>query len=69
MMFSRQVNLFFHIIFRRPPTLQDRVRDSDNDDFRDRDIDTTTLDNQHFQPRIFHYDHIEEVTSECFVIH
>ncbi|KAG6516752.1 hypothetical protein ZIOFF_027226 [Zingiber officinale] len=45
---------------RRPATLQDRVRDSDDDDFRDRDIDVTTLDNQHFQPRIYRYDHIEE---------
>ncbi|XP_042379708.1 serine/threonine-protein phosphatase 6 regulatory subunit 3-like isoform X2 [Zingiber officinale] len=44
----------------RPATLQDRVRDSDDDDFRDRDIDVTTLDNQHFQPRIYRYDHIEE---------
>jgi hypothetical protein len=51
---------------RRPTSLHDRGRDSDDDDFRDRDYDVAALANnlsQAFRYGIYSNDDIEEVIA------
>jgi hypothetical protein len=51
---------------RRPTSLHDRGRDSDDDDFRDRDYDVAALANnlsQAFRYGIYSNDDIEEVIT------
>lgn len=55
---------------RRPTALQDRGRDSDDDDFRDRDYDVAALANnlsQAFQYGIYNSDDIEEVNLMLYL--
>lgn len=54
---------------RRPTTLHDRTRDSDDDDYQDRDYDVAALANnlsQAFQYGIYSAEDIEQV---CNVLH
>lgn len=56
----------FIICCRRPTSLQDRGRDSDDEDFRDRDYDVATLASnlsQAFKYGIYSNDDIEEVNA------
>ena len=49
---------------RRPTTLQDRTRDSDDDDYQDRDYDVAALANnlsQAFRYGIYNNDDMDEV--------
>lgn len=51
---------------RRPTALQDRTRDSDDDDYQDRDYDVAALANnlsQAFRYGIYSHDEIDEVVS------
>lgn len=60
------ISLFFFFICRRPTALQDRMRDSDDDDLHDRDYDVTALANnlsQAFKYKIYGNDDNEEVCS------
>lgn len=55
------------LLGRRPTTLQDRTRDSDDDDYQDRDYDVAALANnlsQAFKYGIYSNDASDEV---CFV--
>lgn len=57
-----KVFLFYHN--RRPTTLQDRTRDSDDDDYQDRDYDVAALANnlsQAFRYDIYNNEGIDEV--------
>ena len=58
------------IIFnRRPTALQDRNRDSDDDDYQDRDYDVAALANnlsQAFRYGIYSNDDIDEVPFKTF---
>lgn len=54
---------------RRPTSLQDRTRDSDDEDFRDRDYDVAALASnlsQAFRYGIYSNDDIEEVKLKFF---
>jgi serine/threonine-protein phosphatase 6 regulatory subunit 3 len=54
----------------RPTSLHDRGRDSDDDDFRDRDYDVAALTNnmsQAFRFGIYRNDDIEEVIFVSFL--
>jgi len=57
---------FFFPLYRRPTALQDRMRDSDDDDLHDRDYDVAALANnlsQAFRYKIYGNEDNEEVCS------
>lgn len=57
------------LLGRRPTTLQDRTRDSDDDDYQDRDYDVAALANnlsQAFKYGIYSNDANNEVCSDLF---
>ena len=57
------------ILNRRPTALQDRNRDSDDDDYQDRDYDVAALANnlsQAFRYGIYSNDDIDEVPFKTF---
>ena len=56
---------------RRPTSLLDRNRDSDDDDYHDRDYDVAALANnlsQAFKYGIYSNDDMDEVMFSCFLI-
>lgn len=58
--------LSYFIVYRRPTTLQDRMRDSDDDDLHNRDYDVAALANnlsQAFKYKIYGNEDNEEVCS------
>jgi len=58
--------IFFIFFSRRPTSLQDRTRDSDDEDFKDRDYDVAALASnlsQAFRYGIYSNDDIEEVRN------
>lgn len=57
--------LFFLVMCRRPTALQDRMRDSDDDDLHDRDYDVDLGNNlnQAFRYKIYGTEDNEEVCS------
>lgn len=58
--------MFYIICCRRPTSLRDRTRDSDDDDYQDRDYDIAALANnlsQAYQYGIYGSDDIEEVRT------
>lgn len=60
-----------HQFDRRPTALQDRTRDSDDDDYQDRDYDVAALANnlsQAFRYGIYSNDDMDEVLSKTFLI-
>ena len=60
------ISLFFFFMCRRPTALQDRMRDSDDDDLHDRDYDVAALANnlsQAFGYKIYGNEDNEEVCS------
>ncbi|KAF8408787.1 hypothetical protein HHK36_004856 [Tetracentron sinense] len=67
-LFSEIFDKGFIDFCRRPTALQDRTRDSDDDDFRDRDYDVAALASnlsQAFRYGIYSSDDIEEVPFKC----
>jgi hypothetical protein len=55
---------------RRPTSLHDRSRDSDDDDYHDRDYDVAALANnlsQAFRYGIYSNDDMDEVMFSCFL--
>lgn len=55
---------------RRPTALQDRIRDSDDDDYQERDYDVAALANnlsQAFRYGIYTNDDIDEVLYRIFL--
>ena len=62
-------NTHFIHSYRRPTALQDRARDSDDDDYQDRDYDVAALANnlsQAFRYGIYSNDDIDEVLFITF---
>lgn len=65
-------DLHFHHVFdsnRRPTALHDRTRDSDDDDYQNRDYDVAALANnlsQAFRYGIYSNDDMDEVLFETF---
>lgn len=56
---------------RRPTSLLDRNRDSDDDDYHDRDYDVAALANnlsQAFKYGIYSNDDMDEVMFSCFLV-
>lgn len=63
------MDFFCILLGRRPTTLQDRTRDSDDDDYQDRDYDVAALANnlsQAFKYGIYSNDANNEVRSDLF---
>lgn len=59
----------YNYVYRRPTALQDRNRDSDDDDYQDRDYDVAALANnlsQAFRYGIYSNDDNEEV--QCLLL-
>lgn len=59
------------LLNRRPTSLLDRSRDSDDDDYHDRDYDVAALANnlsQAFRYGIYSNDDMDEVTFSCFLV-
>lgn len=64
--FDYLIFIFFPFLCRRPTALQDRMRDSDDDDLHDRDYDVAALANnlsQAFRYKIYGNEDNEEVCS------
>jgi len=62
--------IFPFLVYRRPTALQDRMRDSDDDDLHDRDYDVAALANnlsQAFRYKIYGNEDNEEVCS-CWLL-
>ena len=60
-----------NLLGRRPTTLQDRTRDSDDDDYQDRDYDVAALANnlsQAFKYGIYSNDAIAEVCFSAYLV-
>lgn len=58
------------MLYRRPTALHDRGRESDDEEFRDRDYDVAALANnltQAFRYGIYSDDDIEEVISNIYL--
>lgn len=61
----------FLVICRRPTALQERTRDSDDDDLHDRDYDVAALANnlsQAFRYKIYGNEDTEEVYMDLLII-